>query len=106
MTSIGSKTDVYLHHCIIGRPLNGMQVDHRNGDGLDNRRCNLRIVTVSQNQHNSKIRCDNSTGFKGVSFNKRISKYTSQIQIEGKRVFLGYFNTPEDAAKAYQERRP
>lgn len=76
-------------------------VDHINGNHLDNRRCNLRIVTVSENSHNARIRVDNSSGFKGVSYNKRKEKFRSYININRKQIHIGYFDNPEDAARAY-----
>ena len=80
---------------------NGDYVDHINGNHLDNRRCNLRIATVSENSQNARIRYDNSTGFKGVSYNKRRSKYRSYINNAGRQLHIGYFDNPEDAARAY-----
>lgn len=76
-------------------------VDHINGNHLDNRRCNLRIATVSENSRNARIRCDNSSGFKGVSYNRRKSKYRSYINSDGRQFHIGYFDNPEDAARVY-----
>ena len=76
-------------------------VDHINGDHLDNRRSNLRIANVSENSHNARIRCDNSSGFKCVSYNRRKRKYRSYINNCGKQHHIGYFDNPEDAARAY-----
>lgn len=80
---------------------NDKYVDHINGDHLDNRRRNLRIASASENNYNARIRCDNSSGFKGVSFNKRKDKYRSYINFERKPIHIGYFDNPEDAARAY-----
>ena len=78
-------------------------VDHINGDHLDNRKCNLRIATVKENSRNAGIRNDNTSGFKGVSFFRRRGKYRAYINIDQKQKHLGYFDDPEEAARAYDE---
>jgi hypothetical protein len=90
---IGGRT-VRLHQYIM-RPPAGMMVDHRNGNGLDNRRENLRVCTNQQNSANRAPRRDNPTGYKGVKFMGR--RWRAQIG----RTVLGLFDTPEAAAKAY-----
>jgi len=77
------------------------QVDHINGDGLDNRRCNLRLATPSQNARNRKLRADSTTGYKGVYQEKKRLKWRATIRVNGKRRTLGRFNAPEDAYRAY-----
>lgn len=84
-----------LHNFILGV----CGVDHKNGDGLDNRRCNLRSATVRQNNCNVGLRRDNSSGFKGVTARK--DRWLAQVMAGGKRVHLGVFDTAEDAARAY-----
>ena len=74
------------------------QIDHINGIRDDNRWANLRKVTPQQNQFNTGIRKDNSTGCKGVS--KRGNHYRAYIYKDGKQVFLGNFKTLESAAEA------
>ncbi|MCK4778267.1 MAG: HNH endonuclease [Actinomycetia bacterium] len=96
----GTKTRIVLHQAIIGRPLNGLVIDHKNKNGLDNRRKNLRIVKNTINQQNRIFR-KNKTGFQGVSFNK--GKYRAQIYRNGIRKYLGSFDTPEEAHKSYIE---
>lgn len=76
-------------------------VDHWNRNKLDNQRQNLRQATKSQNNINQGLRKDNSTGYKGVNFNKRSRKYVSRLQYQGNRICLGYFENAIDAAKAY-----
>jgi hypothetical protein len=93
---------VYLHREIMGaKP--GEHVDHIRGGGLDNRRSNLRIATRAQNMWNSRISVANTTGFKGVSYRKDVGKFTARIRTKEKHLFLGYHNTPEEAAHAYDE---
>jgi len=74
-------------------------VDHRNGDGLDNRRQNLRPANDSKNQMNARMRSDNPSGFKGVCADRH--RWMARIQLDGRRTYLGYFATPQEAARAY-----
>ncbi len=78
-----------------------MQIDHINHDGLDNRLENLRLVTVSQNQHNRIINKNNSSGYKGVYFHKQRQKWHAEIMIGRKKKSLGLHEDPEDAHRAY-----
>ena len=79
----------------------GMDIDHINHDTLDNRRCNLRIASRSQNKQNERIRKDNKTGHKGVC--KRKDKFIAQIQFNKKKIYLGLFDNLDDAAEAYKK---
>lgn len=83
----------------------GYDVDHIDGDPLNNRRANMRIVTHAQNQKNTKDRSDNSSGMRGVFFYKKNGRFMSQIKSDGKAFFLGYFDTAVEAAKAYERAR-
>lgn len=76
-------------------------VDHINGDGLDNRRANLRPVTSAQNAQNRRRRSDNTSGFKGVSPGRGRGKWEATVYSAGQRHHLGTFLRPEDAARAY-----
>jgi hypothetical protein len=69
---------------------------------LDNRRANLRLCTQAENNQNLGIRSDNTSGLKGVSLDKRCNRWHAEIQCSGKRKFLGYFATPQEAHIAYQ----
>ena len=82
---------------------NNLEVDHINGDTLDNRKSNLRICTHKDNTRNKKIQSNNTSGFNGVSFTGRENKWRSYIVIDQKQKSLGYFNSKEEAAKAYNE---
>lgn len=90
-----------LHREITKCPV-GMVVDHINGDTLDNRRENLRIVTHRENMSNQTKR-PGSSKYRGVTFKKKEKKWVAQIQINGKRTYLGRFDIEEDAAKAFLE---
>lgn len=77
------------------------RLDHKNRIKDDNRIDNLREATKQQNAANSKIRSDNTSGFKGVTFNRRVGRWVAQIHVNGKGIGLGYFAAKEDAARAY-----
>lgn len=77
------------------------EIDHINGDKLDNRIANLRPATRSGNMTNMGPRKNSKTGVKGVSWDKQHLKYRAQIMAEGKKINLGRFSTIEDAAAAY-----
>lgn len=90
---------VNMHRVIMGEP-EGMDVHHRNGDTLDNRRSNLAILTRQEHSY-TKV-WPNKTGFRGVSFEPERNKYVAHIRMkDGKQVKLGRFETPEEAALAY-----
>lgn len=93
----GSKLRLYLHRLILDAP-HGMTVDHINGDGLDNRRSNLRLCTHGQNLRNQKA--NRGRRFKGAY---RIGErgYFAKIAYEGKSQYLGVFPSELEAAQAY-----
>ena len=94
---------VYMHQDIIKAP-KGKVIDHVNNDGMDNRNANLRAATPSQNMHNrKKYDRKSSSKYKGVHWYKQYSKWTARIRYENKRIFLGYFESEIDAAKAYDK---
>jgi hypothetical protein len=77
------------------------EIDHINGIKSDNRLCNLRDATRSQNQHNRGAYANNESGFKGVHWSKSKNGWGAQISIHGKSAWLGLFDTPEAAHAAY-----
>jgi len=78
-----------------------LEIDHANGNGLDNRRENLRVATNGQNVCNQGIRRSNTAGFKGVSWYKRAGKWRASIGLAGKKRHLGLYDTAEAAHAAY-----
>lgn len=97
----GKDTKIYMHRLLMGFPKKS--VDHRNCNGLDNRRCNLRVSTVGQNTSNQRMRSDNKSGYKGVWFNSDEQKYCANIQFNYKHISLGAFSSAILAAKAYNK---
>lgn len=94
----GKSGSVYMHRSV-KRAQKGQIVDHINGNGMDNRRANLRLCSQAANLQRGRIRSSNTSGFRGVS--KSNGKWKAQIAHERKNKHLGYFSTKEDAAKAY-----
>lgn len=79
------------------------RIDHLDGNGLNNTKGNLRAATASQNAVNSKMRSTNTSGYRGVTFNKNANKWLAQIRINSKNTYLGLFECPIEAAKAYNK---
>ena len=96
----GVRPATFLHRAIMRAPT-GMEVDHIDGNGLNNRRSNLRLATHAENGRNARIRSDNTSGFKGVFQHKRDGSWRAQIHVDGRNKYLGVFRTPEDAHAAY-----
>jgi len=90
----GRRKTVYLHRLITNAP-DDLEVDHINGDPSDNRKSNLRLCTHKQNMWNIKR--------KGVSYRKERKKWRARINVNNKEIFLGYFETKEQALKAYED---
>ena len=88
----------------IANPNNKPCVDHIDGNTLNNNKNNLRWVTITENSMNAKISNTNTSGVKGVCFNKNNNKWIARININGIRVHLGYFETLEGAKQARQIR--
>jgi hypothetical protein len=96
----GRQRQIRMHRSILGASA-GSEVDHRDGDGLNNRRSNLRPATSAQNQHNRRKQCNNTSGFKGVD--RRGDLWRARISAGNKRLELGLFATPELAHAAYAD---
>lgn len=90
-----------LMHRVIMKPKKGVEIDHIDGNRLNNQKSNLRFATSSQNKINRGPRKDNKSGFKGVSWHKQRNLWTARIMTGGKYKHLGLFKTLEEAAEAY-----
>jgi len=95
-----NRHTVRMHRIIMGNP-QGLQIDHIDMNGLNNRRGNLRVATRSQNKCNMAARADNSSGLKGAHRHVCSGRWTSKIGIRGRQIYLGCFDTPEEAHEAY-----
>lgn len=98
-TTIGGKR-VYLHRHLTAAPT-GVEVDHRDGNGLDCRRSNIRIATPTENRQNKGLTAQNRSGLKGASWNANAGKWEANIRAAGKRHYLGLFETALAAHEAY-----
>ena len=102
------QTKQLLHRVILQRILDrplerGEFVDHRDGDGSNNRRENLRLASHTENIRNQRKSSVNTSGHKGAYWRKDVSKWVAHIGVNGKLIYLGYFANIEDAAAAYRE---
>lgn len=87
-----------------GYNIKGKQIDHKDGNGLNNLISNLRICSNTQNARNQNKHKNNTSGYKGVSLRKDRNKWVAKIRIDNnKRIFLGHFDNKEDAARAYNK---
>jgi len=97
---------VHMHREVLGLGVdNGSDyVDHIDRNGLNNQRSNLRICTKSQNGISRPAQSNNTSGYKGVTWDKTRKKWKAQIMLNQKGIFIGRFNTPEEAATAYDKK--
>jgi hypothetical protein len=95
---------IRMHRLVAARlGINCQKIDHRNRNGLDNCRNNLRPATAGQNAINRPKNSNNTSGFKGVSLDRRRNKWQATIRVKTKLLFLGYFEHKRDAAKVYNK---
>ncbi len=88
----GKWTTQRLHNFITGQ----LGIDHKDGDGLNNQKSNLRAATHAQNHQNRRLSMNNKSGYRGVCWNKQQQKYAAYLRVD-KRIHLGYFKTAEEA---------
>lgn len=103
VTLPGRKNSAVLMHRLIMDPPSDLQVDHINRNKLDNRRANLRVVPQSINNHNQDLWSRNTSGVRGVVWDKSRSKWMARFTLHGKTQHLGRFDNIRDAAAAYED---
>jgi hypothetical protein len=100
----GKSVGIYCHRLALylsGVEIaKGLQVDHIDGDGTNNRLSNLRVVTNQGNSRNTKLRSDNTSGTVGVYWKSITRKWEAQITAGNKNVYLGYYTNKDDAIEA------
>ncbi len=90
-----------MHRIILGITDTSVHVDHINGCCTDNRRQNLRLVSRTQNMMNRHVKRGRSSGFKGVYLHKHSGRWRASIGLDGKKIHLGGYATPDEAARCY-----
>lgn len=99
----GKSKKVYLHRLIMAaKP--GQYVDHKDGNGLNCQRSNLRLCDQYQNGANSRLSRNNTSGYKGVSWEKVYRRWAAYIYSHRKKIVIGYFDNAIDAARAYNDK--
>ena len=93
---------ILLHRAILWAP-DGYNIDHANGDKLDNRRANIRVASPTQNSLNKGASSRSTSGLKGAYPVRGRNLWRSTFQYKGRVYHLGYYKTPEEAAKAHDD---
>lgn len=96
----GKNTTMRMHRFIMNAH-ESIKYDHINGNGLDNRKSNLRVCTPSQNTMNAPPQRNGTSKFKGVFWDNQKNKWACKIKFNGKSIHIGFYNNEIDAAKAY-----
>lgn len=99
MRYVPIRNHIMMHIAIVGEK----GWDHANGNGLDNRRSNLRKATASQQQYNRRLQSNSTSGYKGVSWHKNLGCWRTRIHVDRKEIHIGIFDDIKDAARAYNE---
>lgn len=94
---------IKMHREILKAPAD-MQCDHKNHNGLDNRRCNLRLCTAAQNQYNRKPHRNGTSKYKGVYWSEQNKKWCAEICHNGRMIRIGHFDYELDAVIAYDDK--
>jgi hypothetical protein len=105
----GNRINLHMHRLVMQYKLSperctlhaDLLVDHINGDGLDNRRANLRLATSAQNNYNRRITSRRTSKYKGVDYRPSKRAYRARITVDKKKIFLGHFTDEISAARAY-----
>ncbi len=98
----GKRKQFFMHREILNTPEN-FRSDHINGNKLDNRKKNLRVATQQQNCFNRKQEIRNKSGYKGVCWSKQRKKWMTRIEVNNKKIYLGFFDNKLEAANAYNK---
>lgn len=97
---------ISMHRLLLGAPHN-YEVDHRDGNGLNNQRSNLRLCSRQENTRNQRLSLRSKSGFKGVTMQRKRAAYAkpwnAYIEVNKRTIHLGYFSEPQAAAAAYDE---
>lgn len=99
----GRQLQIKMHRVVLNLSDPKIICDHINCNPLDNRKSNLRICTYLENTRNRSMVTKSKSGAKGVSWSSTAKRYVARIKIPEKRLFLGYFNTVEEASAAYSK---
>lgn len=98
---------ILMHHVIVERMSlvipPGYEPDHKDRNPSNNQRDNLRVITLSQNRHNTDTQHNNTSGVRGVNFNYKINRWQARISVRSNRMHLGYFLTFEAAVEAREK---
>jgi len=99
------QVTIWMHREIMSAP-EGIEVDHRSGNRLDNQKNNLRLATHAENSRNQPVRSNNKLGVKGVCLTRQKDKYRATITLNGKPKQIGVFPTIQEAKEAYDKAAP
>jgi hypothetical protein len=97
----GKKHNISMHRLLMNISDPKIQIDHKDGDGLNNQKSNLRFCTRSQNYMNKKSQVHKTSIYKGIYYHKASKKYIAKVGYNKNQIYLGYFKNELDAAKAY-----
>jgi len=98
----GVQHPAFMHRVIAGlQPRDGKKIDHINGNGLDNRVCNLRECSHEENMRNRRMGKNNTTGLKGIYLDRNSNLWKATISVKGRTIHLGKFSDKEAAHEAY-----
>jgi hypothetical protein len=98
----GKRATIYMHR-VISERIGIKNPDHIDRNGLNNQRNNLREANLSQQKANQGLQNNNTSGYKGVCWNKRYEKWEVQIMVSKRKIHIGYFDAIKDAARAYNK---
>jgi hypothetical protein len=101
-----SKKTIFMHRAILehhGYDLTSGEIDHINGDGLDNRKSNLQVISHAENIRKSRVQINNKSGFRGVSWHKGDRRWQVVIEVDNIKKYVGSFRNKIAAALAYDQ---